>query len=131
MRQALLKKREMFAGGENRYFRKNALHRTDLHEFRQRTSIEMTEPTGNKDRNAFDPLIRMTDDDRHIHVSIDLPGITEEQIRIDLEKTTFTVTISGDDNMLRKTIRVPRGVRIFKKKFSDGVLDILLEKPVP
>lgn len=91
----------------------------------------MTDQTGNKDSIAFDPPIRMTDDDRHIHVSIDLFGITEEQIRIDLEKTSFTVTISGEENMLRKTIRVPRGVRIFKKKFSDGVLDIILEKPVP
>jgi len=93
--------------------------------------MEMKKQSTKKDRVAFDPPIRMTDDDRFIQVSIDLHGITEEQIRIDLEKTTFTVSVSGDGNTLRKTIRVPPGVRIFKKKFSDGVLDLILEKPVP
>ena len=84
-----------------------------------------------KDSNGFDPPVRMTDDGRHIHVSIDLPGIAEEQIRIDLEKTTCTVCISDMEKTIKKAIQVPQGARFFQKRFSDGVLDIVLEKPAP
>jgi HSP20 family molecular chaperone IbpA len=82
-------------------------------------------------RKAFDPPVRVTDTGREIHISIDLPGVTEEQIRIDLEKTTFTVSIMDHDKPLKKTIRIPKGSRFYKKKFSDGILEIFLEKPAP
>jgi HSP20 family molecular chaperone IbpA len=82
-----------------------------------------------QDGTIFDPPIRMTDDAGHIHISIGLPGVAEEQIRIDLEKTTFTVSVSGDEKTFKKSIEVPLGARFFKKKFSDGILDIFLEKP--
>jgi HSP20 family molecular chaperone IbpA len=95
----------------------------------KRTSIEMKKQGNKKDSMAFDPPISMTDDGGRSYIRIDLPGVPEEKIRIDLEKTTFTVSVSGDENALRKAIWVPEGVRIFKKKFSDGVLEIILEKP--
>ncbi len=77
----------------------------------------------------FDPPIRKRDDGRTIHICIDLPGITEEQIRIDLEKTMFTVSVSEETKTRKKVIRVPDGTRFFKKKFSDGILEIVLERP--
>ncbi len=83
------------------------------------------------DSTAFDPQVRLTDDGRYIHVSIGLPGVVEEQIRIDLEGTTFTVTIADNGNTCQKAIDVPLGARVFTKKFSDGVLEIILEKTVP
>jgi len=79
---------------------------------------------------VFDPPIRMTTDGRHISISIALPDVSEEQIRIDLEKTTFTLSVMNDGTIVKKDIRVPRGTRICKKKFASGVLDISLEKPV-
>ena len=79
--------------------------------------------------SAFDPPVLIDDDGRYIQVSIDLPGVVEEQIRIDLEKNTFTLSILNDEMTFRKSIQVPEGARIFKKKFSDGVLNISLEKP--
>jgi HSP20 family molecular chaperone IbpA len=83
-----------------------------------------------QDGTTFDPQIIMTDTGRYINVNIDLYGVQEEKIRIDLEKTTFTVSISENEKTLRKVIKIPAGVRIFKKKFSDGVLTLILEKPV-
>lgn len=94
-------------------------------------SCSVMKPNAHQDSSAFDPPVRMTDDGRQIHVSIDLPGVTEEQIRIDLEKTTCTLCILEKEKMVKKAIQVPQGVRFFQKKFSDGVLDIFLEKPVP
>ncbi|MCK9632251.1 MAG: Hsp20/alpha crystallin family protein [Methanoregula sp.] len=83
-----------------------------------------------EESTAFNPPVHRRDEGRHINVSIGLPGVTEEQIRIDLEKTTVTVSITIDRKTLKKAIRVPAGARVFKKKFSDGTLEIVLEKPV-
>ncbi len=84
-----------------------------------------------KDNTAFDPPTRVTDDGRYIHISISLPSVAEEHIRIDLEKTTVTLSITGDGKILRKSIRIPCEARFFRKKFSDGALEIVLEKLLP
>jgi HSP20 family molecular chaperone IbpA len=92
--------------------------------------MEMEKREKPEHSTAFEPPVRMTDEGGHIHVSIGLPGVVEEQIRIDLEKNTFTLSVSRDEKTFRKVIKIPKGARIFKKKFSDGVLEIFLEKQV-
>jgi HSP20 family molecular chaperone IbpA len=82
------------------------------------------------EKKEFDPPVSMADNGRELHLSIGLPGITEEQIRLDLEKTTVTVSILDHGRPAKKTIQVPKGSRVYRKKFSDGVLEIFLEKPV-
>ena len=82
-----------------------------------------------RDNAAFNPPLHITDDGRYIHLSIELHGIVEEQIRIELEKTTCTLCILENEKIVKKAIRVPQGARFFQKKFSDGVLEIFLEKP--
>jgi len=78
----------------------------------------------------FEPPMNRIENERYLHFSIELPGVKEEQIRIDLEKTTITLFVSEPGKIWKKTIPASRGSRLFKKKFSDGVLDICLEKPV-
>jgi HSP20 family molecular chaperone IbpA len=78
---------------------------------------------------AFNPPVQVTDEGRQIHISIGLPGVTEEQIRIDLEKNIFTLSVLQDDTIAKKTIRIPPGARFFTKKFSDEKLEIVLERP--
>jgi HSP20 family molecular chaperone IbpA len=78
---------------------------------------------------AFNPPVQVNDEGRQIHISIGLPGVTEEQIRIDLEKTLFTLSVLRDDTVLKKSIRIPQGARFFRKSFSDGKLEIVLERP--
>jgi HSP20 family molecular chaperone IbpA len=82
------------------------------------------------DKQPFDPPVRRTDTGRELHLCIGLPGITEEQIRLDLEKSSLTVSILDHGRPVKKTIRVPQGTRVSRKKFSDGILEIFLEKPV-
>jgi HSP20 family molecular chaperone IbpA len=81
--------------------------------------------------HGFHPPVSMTDDDRNVHISIDLPGVKEEQIRIDLEKKTLTISISADGKTLKKIIHIPGGARFFQKKLSEGKLEIILEKTAP
>jgi len=86
--------------------------------------------TRHDDSILFDPPVHTSDDGRHIHISVGLPGIAEEQIRIDLERSTLTLSVSTDDHISRKVIQVPQGARFFKKKVCGGALEIILEKPV-
>ena len=84
---------------------------------------------GREDMNeAFNPTVHRNDDGQTIHVVIPLTGIAEEQIRIDLEKRTLTVFIAKEQHIVKKTIRVPGGMRFFKKIFHDGILEIHLQK---
>ncbi|HVP96081.1 Hsp20/alpha crystallin family protein [Methanoregula sp.] len=89
----------------------------------------MRERETSQEESGFDPLISKSYTGRLIYLTIELRGVVEEQIRIDLEKTTLTLSISENEKTLRKVIQVPEGVRLFRKKFSDGILEIVLEKP--
>jgi HSP20 family molecular chaperone IbpA len=82
-----------------------------------------------KKGNRFNPPVSITEDNSHITITIGLHGVTEEQVRIELEKTILTVMVSADGKLLRKVIQVPEGVRFFKKRFSDGILEVFLQKP--
>jgi HSP20 family molecular chaperone IbpA len=76
----------------------------------------------------FDPPIRRHSDANRYNISVSLPGVAEEQIRIDLEDSTLTLTLMENKEKFQTEIHVPEGARIFRKKFSEGVLEISLEK---
>jgi len=82
-----------------------------------------------QEESGFDPPISKSYTGRYVYLTIVLQRVAEEQIRIDLEKTTLTLSISENEKTFRKVIRIPEGVRLFRKKFSDGILEIVLEKP--
>jgi HSP20 family molecular chaperone IbpA len=87
---------------------------------------------GHEDKDeAFNPTVHRNDDDQTIHVIIPLDGIAEEQIRIDLERTTLTLFIAKEQRVIKKAIRVPGGMRFFKKVYHDGILEIFLKKAAP
>ena len=77
-----------------------------------------------RNNEHFDPQIERTGNGKEIRLRIGLPGVIEEQIRLDLEKTTLTLSVLQDGTTMKKAIRVPKGTRIYKKKFSDGMLEI-------
>lgn len=86
------------------------------------TSIIITEPS-----------IRLIDEETYVRILTILPDIDEEKIRIDLENNALLVTItaSGAKVQYQKKIVIPCNVRFLKKHFSDGVLEIILEKTSP
>lgn len=58
-----------------------------------------------------------------------LHGIPEEEIRIDLEKTCLTISATHQNMIVMQKITVTDGSRIQKKKFLNGILEIILEQP--
>jgi HSP20 family protein len=74
------------------------------------------------------PEVEFTDTGEYYQISANLPGVLEENIRIDLENNTLKIFATNDGKKYQKTITIPGEFRVSQKKFRDGVLNIVLEK---
>ena len=77
---------------------------------------------------TLEPVITLLDEGKFIRIIAELPDVFEEKIRIDLEKTSVTIVASDTVKQFRKVITVPCEVRFSRKRFSDGILELILEK---
>lgn len=67
---------------------------------------------------------------RSINILCNLPGIAEEEIRIDLEGTQLIISAPMQNATVERKITVPEGSSIRKKKFREGILKIIVERPL-
>jgi HSP20 family molecular chaperone IbpA len=83
--------------------------------------------------DTFEPVTKIIDEGKFLRIITELPGISEEKIRIDLENSSTSVTIVANNTVkqYKKVIAIPCNVSFSKKRFSDGVLEITLEKNNP
>lgn len=79
---------------------------------------------------ATEPSTSLLDEGEFLRILTILPGIAEEKIRIDLENhpTLVTIAASGSAILYKKVISIPYEVRFCKKRFYEGVLELVLEK---
>jgi HSP20 family molecular chaperone IbpA len=77
---------------------------------------------------TIEPAITLLDEGKFLRIIAELPGVFEEKIRIDLEKTSVTIVASDTVKQFKKVITVPCEVRFSRKRFSDGILELILEK---
>jgi HSP20 family molecular chaperone IbpA len=78
----------------------------------------------------IEPVTKLYDNGKFLHILTKLPDIAEEKIKIDLESHSTSVTIVASDTVkqYKTSISVPCEVSFSKKRFSEGVLEIILEK---
>jgi HSP20 family molecular chaperone IbpA len=90
--------------------------------------------TTRKQRKDTKPVIvpptGISEDGSSILIVSQLHGIPEEDIRIDLEKTQLIISALMRTETVMRKITVPEGSRISRKKFRDGILEIVLERPL-
>ena len=79
---------------------------------------------------TVEPVTTLLDDGKFLRILTELPGIAEERIRVDLENSSTQVTIVAADTVMqyKKVITIPCDVKFSKKRFSEGVLELTLEK---
>ncbi|HJX56643.1 MAG TPA: Hsp20/alpha crystallin family protein [Methanoregula sp.] len=77
---------------------------------------------------TIEPATTLLDEGKFLHILTELPGVHEEMIRIDVEKTTVTIAASDAGKQVRKMITFPCEVSFCMKRFSEGVLTLTLEK---
>jgi HSP20 family molecular chaperone IbpA len=79
-------------------------------------------------KKDVEPETDIVDMGGYFRVAAELPGVTEEKIRVDLENASLTISASVDGKTYKKTIVIPGPVRFGKKTFRNGVLHVILEK---
>jgi len=97
---------------------------------KKENSMQTASPKKTGDLKTIEPATMLIDEGKFLRIVMELPGIAEEKIRIDLENTPTSVTIVASDTEIqyKKIITIPCEVRFNRKKFSDGVLELTLEK---
>lgn len=77
-----------------------------------------------------EPSVTLSDEGTFLLILTKLPEVIEEKIRINLENHSTLVTIMASNSSIqyKKEIILPCKVRLSKKRFSDGVLELILEK---
>jgi HSP20 family molecular chaperone IbpA len=87
----------------------------------------------NKTLKTIERVTTVIDEGKFLRILAELPGIAEEKIKIDLENHSTSVTIVAVNTVkqFKSVITIPCEVRFSKKRFSDGVLELTLEKTNP
>jgi HSP20 family molecular chaperone IbpA len=81
-------------------------------------------------KNLIIPPVKILENGTSICVVCHLNNVPEENIRIDLDRTQLIVSAAHEHKMVNQTITIPEGSRISSKKFHDGVLEVILERPL-
>jgi HSP20 family molecular chaperone IbpA len=91
----------------------------------QKENIENEKPIKTSELSST-----LLDEGKFLRIVTELPGINEEKIKIYLENHSTSVNIVASDsgNEFTKKITIPCEVRFCKKRFSDGILELTLEK---
>jgi HSP20 family molecular chaperone IbpA len=117
--------------GKTRMHMKNNPEKTGaIQEEQERRTMGTGNPEINKTVTTIEPVTTVIDEGQFLRILTELPGIEEKKIRIDLENNSTSVTIVAVNTVkqFKKVITIPCEVRFSKKRFSDGVLELTLEK---
>ena len=75
-------------------------------------------------------MIDVFDEEDHIIVIAELPGVSENEIKIEVVGDILNLTASDKDRKYAKEILLPRKVNpdSVKTSYNNGILEITLEK---
>jgi HSP20 family protein len=78
----------------------------------------------------MEPMIDVVSTDKEVKVTVDMPGVSKENIRIDAYGSTVEVKSEDLHRKYHKTIDLPEEADIesAKSKYNSGVLEITFEK---
>jgi len=77
-----------------------------------------------------EPMVDVFEEDDHLLVLAELPGISKEDVRIDLKDDVLTISAERGDKKYRKEVLLPRSVSKEKMQVScnNGMLEIKCPK---
>lgn len=87
-------------------------------------------PKGPVVEEVREPIVDVFDEKEHILVIAELPGISEENIKIDIEGDILKLSAEDKDKKYAKEVLLPSKVRkeTMKSSYKNGILEIKLEK---
>jgi HSP20 family protein len=87
-------------------------------------------PKGPVVEEVREPIVDVFDEEDHIVVIAELPGVSEDKIKIEAAGDILNLTASDTDRKYAKEILLPSKVKpqSLKSTYQNGVLEIRLEK---
>ena len=87
-------------------------------------------PKGPVVEEVREPIVDVFDEEDHILVIVELPGVSEDKIEIDAVGDILNLTASDTDKKYAKEILLPSKVKPspLKTTYQNGILEINLEK---
>ncbi len=86
----------------------------------------MNEHTTFAQETEFPCRLTVTGDRASVHV--DLLGVHEEKVSLDLDGTTLVISAADHGHRIRTSLSLPWEARLGPKKFERGALEITLER---
>jgi HSP20 family protein len=77
-----------------------------------------------------EPIVDVFDEKEHILVIVELPGVSKEKIKVDINGDILNLSTSDKDRQYAKEILLPHKVNAetLKTSYKNGILEITLEK---
>lgn len=80
------------------------------------------------ENKTIEPLTDVFDEDSTLRIVAEMPGITEDKIRVTHREMTVSIFASHDGKKYKKEIALPWKGKIVKKRYHNGILELVLEK---
>lgn len=77
-----------------------------------------------------EPIVDLFDEDGTILIIAELPGITSENVKLDLQGDILTINAEGDDRKYSKEVLLPSSVDpvSLEKTYRNGILEVRAKK---
>ncbi|MEA1964196.1 MAG: archaeal heat shock protein Hsp20 [Candidatus Aerophobetes bacterium] len=87
-------------------------------------------PKGPVVEEVREPVVDVFDEKEHILIIAELPGISEENIKIDIEGDILKLSAENKDRKYAKEVLLPAKVKkeTIESSYKNGILEIKLEK---
>lgn len=87
-------------------------------------------PKGPVVEEVREPIVDVFDEKDHILVISELPGVSKEDVKIDVKGDVLTITAEREERKYRKEILLPSQVNkeTMKSSFKNGILEIKFMK---
>lgn len=82
-----------------------------------------------QDRDVREPVADVTSDDKYMYVTVELPGISKDDIDLSVSEMGLTLEVNTEKRKYFKQIEFEKEVKpeTAKAKFTNGILDLSIE----
>ena len=79
------------------------------------------------DKDKIDITVDIFEKEKKMRVIAELPGVNEEDIKLDLNEDTLFISVSRGYQRYRKLVKLPRTPEnIDWKSYNNGILEVIL-----
>ncbi|MDI6810939.1 MAG: Hsp20/alpha crystallin family protein [archaeon] len=77
-----------------------------------------------KEGEILEPIVDVFDEKDHIRVIAELPGMSEDDIYVELDGRKIVIDASNKERRYHKMIDLPCDVKDVKKRYKNGILEL-------